>query len=183
MKKYHIAQLICFLFIFCLGASFLINPSLGLDNENYLFFIAMMFYGMMSYVLYMIIRRKGDYEYLFTALVSVIAGAAGLILHNNNSTLVLSLSLVGWIAMVSVIKLIKIDYYHDRNNILWFVRTITFVLFLIVGTLTCVNLYYNIEVQSLMLGFFFMSVSILEIFDPIVDYITSRKINRASNRQ
>ncbi len=159
----------------------MISPSLGMDDVNYLFFIVMLFYGLVSYTLYMFIRRKDDYEYLFIALASVIAGTAGVIFHDESSTLVLSLSLVAWISMVAIIKLIKMDYYHDRNDILWFIRTITFVLFLIIGTLTCVNLYYNIKIQSLMLGFFLISVSILELFDPIADFLINKKIKSISS--
>lgn len=178
MKKNQIAELICFLLIFILGCTLMLFPGLGFDDMNYLFFIVMTFYGLLSYILYMIVRRKDDYEYLFIALVSIIAAAAGVTFQYENPKMVLSLSLIGWISMVAIIKLIKMDYYNDRNNILWFVRTITFVLFLIVGTLTCVNLYYNIEIQSLMLGFFLVIVAILESFDPLVVYLLSKKNRR-----
>ena len=176
MKEKQIIRLVSYFFIFCMGASLLIKPSLGLENENYLFFLTMVFYGLVTYILYMLTRKKDDYEYLFTSLASVLAGAAGVVFNNQNSALVLSLSLVGWISMVSVIKLIKIDYYHDRSNLLWVIRTIAFVLFLAIGVLTCINLYYNIEIQSLMLGFFFVSVAVLEAFDPIVDYLMFRRV-------
>ena len=171
MKKYQISQFICFFIIFCLGAALMIYPSLGFKNINQLFFLIMLIYGFLSYVLYMLIRRKDDYEYLYISLASVF-------LPKENVNLVLSLSLVGWMSLVAIIKLIKVDYYHDRNDILWFVRSITFVLFLIIGTLTAVNLYYNIEIQSLMLGFFLISVSILEVFDPVADFLVNHKIKK-----
>ncbi len=178
MKKNQIAELISCLLIFILGCALMLFPGLGFDDMNYLFFIVMTFYGLLSYALYMVVRRKDDYEYLFIALASVIAASAGVTFQHETPQMVLSLSLIGWISMVAIIKLIKMDYYHDRNNILWFVRTITFVLFLIIGTLTCVNLYYNIEIQSLMLGFFLMVTAILESFDPIVAYLLSKRIRK-----
>lgn len=144
MKKYQISQFICFFIIFCLGAALMIYPSLGFKNINQLFFLIMLIYGFLSYVLYMLIRRKDDYEYLYISLASVIIAMIEVFLPKENVNLVLSLSLVGWMSLVAIIKLIKVDYYHDRNDILWFVRSITFVLFLIIGTLTAVNLYYNI---------------------------------------
>lgn len=178
-KNYIIIQFIAFLMIFLIGASLLIFPSLGFENENYLFFMLMVSYSLISYVLYMSIRREKDYEYLLISLVSLIAGISGVVFNNQSTKLVLSLSLIGWISMVAIIKLIKIDYYHDNDNRLWIVRTITFVLFIIIGTLTSVNLYYNIKIQSLMLGFLFIVISILESFDPIFDLIISpKKIKR-----
>ena len=115
------------------------------------------------------------YEYLFTSLVSVIAGASGLTFREQDPNLVLSLSLMAWVSMMAIIKLIKIDYYHDRNDYLWLIRSFTFVIFLIVGSLTCVNLYYNNDIQILMLGFFLVFVAILESFDPIVKYMVKRR--------
>ncbi len=177
MKK-QFAELSCFLLIFIVGSLLLVVPTLGFTNINTLFFAIMIFHGLLSYILYMIIREKDDYEYLFTSLASVLAACGGVVFQNYNSQMVLSLSLIGWIAMVAIIKLIKMDYYHDRNNILWFIRTISFVLFLIVGTLTCVNLYYNIEIQSAMLGFFLIIVAILESLDPLVKIILSRRARK-----
>lgn len=178
MKKYHVVQFICFLLVFLVGASLMVYPSLGLSDPNYLFFIIMMFYGLMTYILYLLVRRKDDYEYLFVALISVVAGASGILFRGKNPTMVLSLSLIGWMSFVSMVKLIKIDYYHDRGNVLWLIRTITFALYIIITTLTCINLYYNIEVQSLMLGYLFMIVPILECFDPISDYLVNKNIKQ-----
>ena len=171
MKKKQIIELSSFLLIFILGISLIAIPTFGFEDINYLFFIVMVIYGLISYVLYMMTRTEGDYEYLFISLACVLAGTAGLTFHFENPQMVLPLSLVGWISMVAIIKLIKMDYYHDRDNVLWFVRTICFVLLLIVGTITCINLYFNIKIQSIMLGFFIMVVAILESFDPIVDYL------------
>ena len=175
MKKEYIVELISYFLIFCMGIVLLINPNILPQNENYLFFIIMVIYGLISYVLYMIIRPKSDYEYLFTSLVSVIAGASGIVFREQNPTLVLSLSLMSWISMMAIVKLIKIDYYHDRNDYLWLIRSFTFIVFLIVGTLTCVNLYYNNNIQTLMLGFFLTFVALLESFDPIVKYMIRRR--------
>lgn len=179
MNRYHKAQFICFFLILCLGASLMVYPSLGLNNINYLYCLIMLFTGFIYYTLYILIRRENDYEYLYIALISVISGTIGMFVKNN-SHLVLSLSLVLFMSLTAIVKLIKIDYYHDRNNILWFIRTISFVIFLIIGTLTCINLFYNIKIQSLMLGFFLIAVSILEMFDPIADFLVTSQIKKKS---
>ena len=36
--------------------------------------------------------------------------------------MVLSLTLVSWVGIMSVIKLIKLDYYHDRKNGMFYVN-------------------------------------------------------------
>lgn len=182
MKKRQIYELSSFLLIFILGISLIAIPTFGFEDINYLFFIVMIIYGLISYVLYMLTRQEGDYEHLFISLACVLAGTAGLTFHFENPQMVLPLALIGWISMVAIIKLIKMDYYHDRDNVLWFVRTICFVLLLIFGTITCINLYFNSKIQSIMLGFFIMVVAILESFDPIVDYLLISRRRHTAHR-
>lgn len=175
MKKNEITLIVGDILIFILGIFLMLIPALGFDDMNFTFFIIMIIYALINYVVYMIIRRKNDYEHLFITLASVVAGASGVTFHVENPQMVIPLSLIGWISMMAIIKLIKMDYYHDRNNILWFVRTITFVLFLIFGTLTCINLFYNVKIQSIMLGFFFMVVAMLESLDPLIEFLLIKK--------
>ena len=44
-----------------------------------------------------------------------------------------------------------------------YVNLITFSLFLLLGLLTSINLYYEVTVQTLMLGFFFVVNGILNL--------------------
>lgn len=171
MRKEYLTVAVANIIVFIFGALLVINPSMGMTDVNFMFFVIMIFYGLVNYILYLITRKKDDYEYLFVSLVSIVVGTAGSVFNSENSAMVLSLSLMSWVAMMAIIKLIKIDYYHDRNNPLCFLRTITFVLFLIVGTLICVNLFYNIKIQSIMLGFLLISIAILDVFDPVVGIV------------
>ena len=175
MKRKQVYSLISDGLIFVLSIILLFIPFTGFDDINLLFFIFMLFYSLITFMLYILTRRKDDYEYLFITLASVLAASSAVCFDLENPHMVIPFSLIGWISMVAVIKLIKMDYYHDRNNILWFLRCITFVLFLIIGTVTCVNLFYNTSTQIIMLGFFFMICSILESFEPLVEYVVAKK--------
>lgn len=76
---------------------------------------------------------------------------------------------------MSLIKLKKIDYYHDRQKKIWFLRMITLMLFILSGLLSVINLYYEKEVQILITGFFFFIHGILELVDPITNYLLDKK--------
>ena len=69
---------------------------------------------------------------------------------------------------MSLAKLKKMDYYHDKNDRMWKIRFLNLSLFIITGILTCINLAYTSAVQVLIVGFFMLVHGILELFDPIV---------------
>ena len=80
----------------------------------------------------------------------------------------LALCLLIWIILLSLIKLKKGDYYNDRKNKMWIFEVICLVLFILTGLLTTMNLYYENDIQVLVLGYFFLIHGLLELFDPIV---------------
>ena len=69
---------------------------------------------------------------------------------------------------MSLIKLKKADYYHDRRDRMWKLNILMLGIFILCGLLTSINLYYEADVQVIVIGFFFMINGILEMFDPIV---------------
>jgi uncharacterized membrane protein HdeD (DUF308 family) len=82
---------------------------------------------------------------------------------------------MSWIGIMTIIKLIKLDYYHDRNNGMVYVNLVTFSLFLLLGILTSVNLYFNQTVQTLMLGFFFTVNGLLQLSEDAIRIISSKR--------
>ena len=69
---------------------------------------------------------------------------------------------------MSLAKLKKMDYYHDKKDRMWKIRFINLGLFIITGILTSINLAYPNSVQVLIIGYFLLTHGILELFDPIV---------------
>ena len=87
----------------------------------------------------------------------------------------LALCLLIWIILLSLIKLKKSDYYNDRKNKVWIFKIITLILFILSGLLTTMNLYYENDIQVLILGYFFLIHGMLELFDPITIYLYEQK--------
>ena len=93
----------------------------------------------------------------------------------NDSPWNLALVLFIWVILMSLTKLKESDYYHDRKNKLWVLNVVNLILFILVGILTSVNLFYTSDIQILIIGFFFLINGILELMDPIVAYILETK--------
>ena len=82
---------------------------------------------------------------------------------------------------MAVIKLIKLDYYHDRENGMFYVNLVTFSLFLLIGILTSVNLYFSETVQVLMLGFFFVINGLLNLAEDAIRILVARNSIKISD--
>ena len=68
--------------------------------------------------------------------------------------------------LISISKLKKIDYYHDRHDRMWKIRTFILGLFILVSLLSSINLAFTNEV--VIFGYITLTHGILELFDPIL---------------
>ena len=113
---------------------------------------------------------------LITAIILIVLGSIILLgLIDTNIPLNLALTLFVWITMMSLVKLKKCDYYHDRHKEIYILKIITLVLFILSGLLCTINLYYEKSVQILVLGFFYFINGILEAIDPITYYLIEKQ--------
>lgn len=133
-------------------------------------------YSLIKILEYFLTKPQNDNEELYTTIVCAIAAFSGFKYIDYNPPIVLSLTLAVWICAMSIIKLIKIDYLHDRNDKMMYINLGTFFLFLLLGLLTSINLYFSETVQFLMLGFFFICVGILDLTEDLIRILTDKNI-------
>lgn len=146
-----------------LGITLLIFPWFGEVKPNKLLYIIFSVYGLIKMIEYLLTRKDKDYEDLYTSIACLLAASSGLKFLKLSTPMVLSITLVSWVAIMAIIKLIKLDYYHDNESKMFYVNLITFSLFILLGLLTSINLYYEVTVQTLMLGFFFIVNGLLNL--------------------
>ncbi|MEG1647977.1 MAG: hypothetical protein RR325_04350, partial [Bacilli bacterium] len=116
-----------------------------------------------------------DYECLFTTFASLITFIVALKLDIQNVPWYLAVTLFIWIILMSLIKLKKADYYNDRKSNIWILKVVTLILFILTGLLATINLYYEADVQIIVLGFFYLIHGILELLDPLTIYLAEKK--------
>lgn len=177
MKKKQIIDLIIAAFLILAGVVILTLPLLKIINIYKLFITVFTFYAIINLVQFLTTMKDKDYEGLFTTLASVITIIVAIIIDITSRPGNLAITLFVWVILMSLIKLKKSDYYHDRGKLVWIVRIITLVLFILTGVLSTINLYCGAEVQTLVLGFFFYIHGILELIDPLSVYLENKKSN------
>ncbi len=173
MKKKEVIDLIISLALFVLASCILVVPVLKVSDLKTILIIIFCFYILFKFTQFILIFKEHDYESLFTALVSIIALIMINVLTFNTKNVVLIL--LGWMALMCVIKLKKADFYNDRHNKMWIIRLFILFVFLISGLLMGINLMYEAKVQIIVIGYFFLINSILDAIDPITDYLMRSK--------
>lgn len=167
-QKVDLSIALCLIFI---GIILLIMPLIKITNIKWLSTIVFSLYTVLNFIQFILTRKSKDYEGLYSAVASLIVLIINIFLNPSNSPRSLAMLLMLWITLMSLAKLIKTDYYHDRRDRMWKFRIFNLILFILSGILTSINLSYSREVQIIVIGFFMLIHGILELFDPITKYL------------
>jgi len=151
----------------------LVLPIFDFNNIKAVFISIIAVYGISHLFKNFTTLASKDYSGFSTSLNSIIILVLMLFLDISEPWN-LALLLFIWIILMSLTKLRESDYYHDRKNKLWKLNIFNLLLFILVGILTTINLYYTSDIQILVLGFFFLIHGILELMDPLVAYIIEK---------
>ncbi len=171
MKKKEIVDLVVAVVLVVLGSMLLTLPLLQVTNVKYIFMGVLTFYGVTNLTQFLATSEDKDYEGLLTMIASIVCLLVLGFISVDNNPKNLALVMLMWIIFMSLIKLKKCDYYHDRQKRIYILRIITLLLFILIGLLTVINLYYDAEIQVLILGYFYFIHGILELVDPITNYL------------
>lgn len=175
MKYKQKVDLVIAGFLIIIGIVLLMLPLFNIINLKMIFITVMVLYTVINSIQFILTRKENDYEGLFTSLVSFFAIIASYYLDIAKKTVNLAIILMIWITLMSVIKLKKSDYYDDRNNKMWKLRIVSLALFMVIGFMTSINLYYEESVKVIVLGYFFFIHGVLELTDPVVNYLLQKQ--------
>ncbi len=174
MKKKQKVDLSIALCLILIGVVLLILPLLKMTDIKWLSAIIFSLYTILNAIQFILTKESKDYEGLHSALASLAILIASFIWNPSESPKTLAMLLMSWIMLMSLVKLKKTDYYHDRRDRMWKLRIFNLGLFILSGILTSINLAYGSEVQVIVIGFFMLIHGILELFDPITKYLIAR---------
>ena len=175
MNRKQIVDLIIALLLIVIGSALLVFPILHFIEVKKIFIAVLGTYGILNLIQFLLTIKSKDYEGLFTTIASIIVLVIAIILDINTNKWYLALSLFIWIILMSLIKLKKADYYNDRKNRVWIMKVITLIVFILCGLLTTINLYYESDIQILVLGYFYLIHGIIELLDPVTGYLLEKK--------
>lgn len=174
-----ITQLVLSILIFIGGVTIMIFKSFGLiDMVLYgsIIFFILAFFGV---ICYFIRRREGDYEILLFSLISILTATFLFMFKNDDAAMILGAGLTIFNILVIANRIYKIVTYKNQDNFMWSVKFIGTFLIGFLAILTCVNLYKEISVQTLMLGYYFTCLGVIMTIENLVElFVTKDKFDK-----
>jgi uncharacterized membrane protein HdeD (DUF308 family) len=168
MKNKQKIDMIIAIISIIMGVVLLILPLLGITSLKWISITVFSLYAILSIIQFSLTIESKDYEGLHSALSSIIVVIAHFFFDPAKSPRVLAIFILVWVLLMSLTKLKKADYYHDRRDRMWKYSATNLGLFLLTGLLASINLAYGLETQIIVLGFFILINGILELFEPII---------------
>lgn len=174
-----ITQLVLSILIFIGGVTIMIFKSFGLvDMVLYgsIIFFILAFFGV---ICYFVRRREGDYEILLFSLISILTATFMFVFKNDDAAMILGAGLTIFNILVVANRIYKIVTYKNQDNFMWSVKFIGTFLIGFLAILTCVNLYKEISVQTLMLGYYFTCLGVIMTIENLVElFVTKDKFDK-----
>ena len=173
MKKKQKVDIMIGLTYILAGTLFLLFPLYHINNIKWLNVIFFSVIAIVSLIQFILNYKSKDYTGLYSFIASIVFVVCMLVLKVNKPRY-LSLAILIWVMIMSLVKLKKSDYYHDRRDKMWKLNVLMLCLFILSGILTSINLFYDKEIQVIVMGFFLFINGILDIMDPVVKYLVSK---------
>lgn len=150
-----------------LGLSFFFNDFITFLDGTEIFYVIMLLYFGCEFTNYLLTRKKTGMHHLYISLATIIASVSGLKYINDPSNLVIGITLIGWLVIMLIIKLIKIEELRNEYNYCVFINIFSMSLFILLGFLVATNILKGISNECFILGFFFTAYALLNLMEII----------------
>ncbi len=132
-------------------------------------YVAFFIVAFFAVVAYFTNRRKGDYEFLFFALINVIVGAFSLI----NANFYCNYFILGCsILMYSIANTLNKGFYskklEDDSNPFVVAKFSITLLLVFLGLLVAIRFYFTETIFNEVLGYYFIAFGLLSLIEPLL---------------
>lgn len=176
-KLEYINNLILDVLIILIGIFIMSFPIYELLDPTMCVGIIFYVYAFINVILYFIHRKEGDYELLFDALIGVIVGSLMFMVK----TITVPFMLGTGFLIFSLLTILNKSYYiHiSKETSSKFVSFVVVFLIGFLGILTVINLYKELTVSALMIGYYFITFGAIRIMKPLLfTFISPKKLDK-----
>ena len=166
-KSLSIVLIITSILTLLIGIVFFLNSYFKTLNGSLIFYIAMLLYCGVEFANYILTKKITNKDSLYKALVCIIASVSGLKYLNEPSSGVIGVTLSGWMFIMLIIKLIRIEDLRKSSNNALIINIFTMSLFILLGFLVITNIFKGITNEVMILGFFFTANGIINLIETI----------------
>lgn len=174
-KTKNIINFYSSLSVVILGILFFLVPTISNMEPNKILFVVMLLYFGIKISEYILTSKAKDSETIWVAIANALAAAAAVQYGSVESNILVSVSLSVWALILTIIKLIKINEYRDKENTLMYFNIVTMSLFVLLGILSVISIYREVVNINLILGYFFIVEGILHSLEVGIRIIKENK--------
>ena len=178
-KKRNIIEALLYFILIIIGIVIMSFPAFGLIDP--IFYLAALFYIYSFFIViaYFATRKEKEYELLFNALISIIVASFLMASPSTNVSFMLGTSMLIYTLLLVVNRGFIVYNLKGRNDYLWVIKFIITFLVAFLGILTIINLYNELSVQTLIIGYYFVTLGVMLITEPLFKiFISPSKFNK-----
>ena len=166
-KTKNIIEAALYFVLIIMGIIIMSFPAFGLIDP--IFYLATLFYIYSFFIViaYFTTREEKEYELLFNSLISIIVASFLMSAGSTNIPFMLGTSILIYTLLIVVNRGYIVYKLKMKNNYLWIIKFIITFLVAFLGILTIINLYNELSVQTLIIGYYFVTLGIILITEPI----------------
>ena len=115
MKYKQKVETLTSLVLILIGTLLLLCPLYKITDIKWINLIIFLSYAIINLLKFILTYKSKDYEGLFTCLASIVAAITSIVLKSEKSAINLSLTLMIWIILLSLIKLKKAESLRQEK--------------------------------------------------------------------
>lgn len=178
-----VSNLILSVIVIIIGIITTVFKSFGL--ADIVLYASILFYvfAFFSIITYFVKRNKGDYETLLLSLINIITATVMFVLKGQDELMVLGLGMTLYTIMMLFNRMYKIICLKSENSFMWIVKFVTTFLIGVLGVLTAYNLFNEVSVQTLLYGYYFITLGVIMTLENTIDLVvTDDKFDKAMKK-
>lgn len=178
-----VSNLILSVIVIIIGIITTVFKSFGL--VDIVLYASILFYvfAFFSIIAYFVKRTKGDYETLLLSLINIITATVMFVLKGQDELMVLGLGMTLYTIMMVFNRMYKIICLKNENSFMWIVKFVTTFLIGVLGALTAYNLFNEVSVQTLLYGYYFITLGVIMTLENTIDLVvTDDKFDKAMKK-
>jgi len=164
-----ISNLVLSIIVLLMGVMIMIFKSFGLIDIVLYISILFYIYAFFSTIAYFIRRKENDYELLLLSLINIITATFMFIFKEDNAPMILGTGMTIFTILVVANRGLRVLQLKKENSFMWIIKFIVTFLIGFLGMLTMLNLFNEVTVQTMMFGFYFMSLGFMLIIESIIE--------------
>ncbi len=178
-----IANLILSIIVLIMGIVIMIFKAFGLTDI--ILYVSVLFYifAFFGIIAYFVKRKEGDYELLLLSLINIMVATYMFVFQKDNLPMILGSAMTVYTILLVTNRGYKVLMLKNQDNFMWIIKFIMTFLLAFVGILTTINLFNETTVQTMMMGYYFITTGILMTIESSIElFVTDRAFNKIMSK-